>query len=224
MTIDYVDALANDKKKIYVSLNEIVQFTGNREGKNCSYKYNWDFRDGSSSEAQNPTHAYTHIGEYDPLFTVSCKNCPPPPKTSGVTVIIEKCDNITFKRKDINKTGEDKYGHWWVVIGGESYGWWPKYPVDLWGTVTGVEGELNGQTSFGGTSTQDPHHADNDAEEVFNPVISIPGEDDYTCAAAESCIKDFAASYSGSWSWPLGQNCHSFQESMMSTCHLEKEP
>lgn len=58
--------------------------------------------------------------------------------------------------------------------------------------------------------------------ELRNYVISIPGADDYTCAAAEACIRDFAVSYSGSWSWPIGQNCHSFQEEMMSTCNLEK--
>lgn len=37
-----------------------------------------------------------------------------------------------------------------------------------------------------------------------------------------NCVRDFANSYSGSWSWPFGQNCHSFQESAMSSCCLER--
>ena len=132
------------------------------------------------------------------------------------------CNNITMKRRNIHLTGNDKYGHWWVEIDGESYGWWPKYPVDTWGTLTGVEGELNGQTSFGGTPTRDPHHGDS-AEDVFNPKISSSGTCKcQTCEKAVSCIRAFARSYAGTWSWPWGQNCHSFQTSMMRKCCLEK--
>ena len=39
----------------------------------------------------------------------------------------------------------------------------------------------------------------------------------------KSCIRKFASSYSGSWSYPWGQNCHSFQEEMMDMCCI-KEP
>lgn len=130
-----------------------------------------------------------------------------------------------MKRKNINKTGEDKYGHWWTEIGGnESYGWWPENTVGFWGTIFGVPGELNGQTlSKGkGTPTRDPHHG-HPADEVFNPKISLSEECKCkTCDEAANCIRNFANSYSGSWSWPFGQNCHSFQESAMSSCCLER--
>jgi len=68
---------------------------------------------------------------------------------------------ITVKRKDVlwfqilkaglglPTSGADKYGHWWMEFDGESYGWWPKNPVGLLGTIFGVPGELNGQTYFG---------------------------------------------------------------------------
>jgi RHS repeat-associated protein len=128
------------------------------------------------------------------------------------------CDDITVKRRNINKSGRDKYGHWWVEMGGESYGWWPKYPVGTIGTLFGVEGELNGQTSFGGTATRDAHHGD-PADEKFHPKISSSCK---TCDDAKNCIRSFARSYSGSWSWPFGQNCRSFQISMMDQCWLEK--
>ena len=42
-------------------------------------------------------------------------------------------EKIVFHRRKIiwgAGEGEDKYGHWWVVIDDKtSFGWWPKYPV-----------------------------------------------------------------------------------------------
>jgi hypothetical protein len=123
----------------------------------------------------------------------------------------EKIPGIKVLRKDIDPFGEDKYGHWWVEIdGNESYGWWPKEPVDLKGTLLGVEGELNGQTHFGGTKTRDPHHGDRSAGVNVFDVYSSRSKDDTVEA-----IRNFSNSYSGKWSWPTGQNCHSFQKKML---------
>ena len=174
-------------------------------------------------------------GAYSPLGTNNPCNCAKEgtvlPDTNPNDCQHQACrngeprtvaNNIVFKRKNINKSGDDKYGHWWVEIGDESYGWWPAGPVDLWDTLTGVDGALNGQGYFdGGTPTTDPHHG-NDADEVFKPYISVSAPDGYNCEKAVACISDFANSYSGEWSWPVGQNCHSFQEEMMSECYLEK--
>jgi fibronectin type 3 domain-containing protein len=146
-----------------------------------------------------------------------------PPQSTAIETKCGSCGaccNILIKRKHIHLTGDDKYGHWWVEIGNESYGWWPKKPVGLLDTLIGVEGELNGQTYFGGTSTTDPHHGDS-GEEEFYPHLSSSAPDGYSCEKAAECIRDFANSYSGSWSWPCGQNCHSFQEAMMSQCNLK---
>ncbi|MEQ9356498.1 eCIS core domain-containing protein [Coleofasciculus chthonoplastes] len=126
---------------------------------------------------------------------------------------------ITMKRKNIALTGDDKYGHWWTEVdGSESYGWWPKYPVSgLWETLTGVDGELNGITSFGGMATTDPHHGDS-ASDTFHPKLINSKTD--TQVKAE--IRSFASSYSGEWRWTFGwgQNCHTFQKSLMSTVGL----
>ena len=128
--------------------------------------------------------------------------------------------SIIVKRKNIHLAGEDKYGHWWTEIasGGESYGWWPKYPVGFWGTLTGVDGELNGQTSFGGSPTRDPHHGDS-AEETFSVECTDPSK---TPAAIEGEIRAFAASYSGEWRWTFGwgQNCRTFQTALLSNSNL----
>ncbi|AFZ25547.1 hypothetical protein Cylst_3397 [Cylindrospermum stagnale PCC 7417] len=128
-------------------------------------------------------------------------------------------DFITMKRKHIQLTGDDKYGHWWTEIdGGESYGWWPKYHVGLKGTLFGVEGELNGMTSFGGSSTKDPHHGD--SAEQFHPVYT----GSKTNAAIKADIRSFASSYSGQWRWTFGfgQNCHTFQKSLMNTIGIKE--
>ncbi len=131
------------------------------------------------------------------------------------------CTNITIKRNNISLKGEDKYGHWWTEIGSsESYGWWPSKPVGLQDTFTGVPGDLNG-TYWGGTDTQDAHHGD-PGEESFHPFVEDEECVDNECEKAAECIRKFAKSYSGSWSWPVGQNCHSFQNSMMSSCGLSR--
>lgn len=141
----------------------------------------------------------------------------PPPQASQ-PIKERKLAFITMKRKDISLKGEDKYGHWWTEINGESYGWWPKYPVGSWGTLTGTEGELNGQTSFGGSPTKDPHHGD-PSDEEFHPAMNNPTKTD---EQVKTETRRFANSYKGGWRWTLGwgQNCRTFQEALMKAVGL----
>ena len=128
--------------------------------------------------------------------------------------------SIVLKRKHIHLGQEDKYGHWWVEIDKkQSYGWWPKYGVGLKGTLFGTEGELNGQTSFGGTPTKDAHHGDG-ADEELSVECTDPTK---TEADVTKDIISFANGYSGEWRWTfgLGQNCHTFQKSMLSATSLK---
>ncbi|VVB69641.1 Uncharacterised protein [uncultured archaeon] len=131
---------------------------------------------------------------------------------------------IVVKRKNISFKG-DKYGHWWTeILDGpdgnplESYGWWPKNPVGVIDTLVGVEGELNGQTSFGGSPTHDPHQGDS-ADEEFHPVILDIRTDDEVIDA----IRRFAQGYTGEWRWTFGwgQNCHTFQVALMKYAGLQ---
>ena len=124
----------------------------------------------------------------------------------------------------------DYWGHWWIELGDESYGWWPSNKVDnIKAAMKGVRGDLNGQKSFGGTATKDPHHGDK-AEESFNPRRNENGTMQYGGAKgkkcqctteedAKDCIRAFAKNYSGEWRWP-GRSCHTFQEEAMSNCCL----
>lgn len=137
------------------------------------------------------------------------------PKTRSV-------ESITIKRKNINLAADDKYGHWWFEIDGkESYGWWPKYPVGIQETLGGTDGELNGQTSFGGSATKDPHHGDS-VEQEFHPQFDCT--DARSDDQIKDCLRNFAKSYSGPWRWTFGagQNCHTFQEAALQHCGLKE--
>jgi len=131
--------------------------------------------------------------------------------------------SIVIKRKHIDPGAEDKYGHWWFELNGtESYGWWPKYPVSgTMETFLGVEGELNGITSFVGRINRDPHHGEQ-ADEEFHP--STDAGDNRTESEIMDCLRAFALSYAGKWQWffGFGQNCHTFQSAAMRHCKLRR--
>lgn len=110
------------------------------------------------------------------------------------------------------------YGHWWTEVDGlESYGWWPAALVGPWDTVWGVPGVLNAlaMPHYGGTATLDPHHGDT-ADEEFCPRV-MSGK---PAASIKAEIRAFAWSFRGAWEWPLGPNCHTFQEDLMQHCKL----
>ncbi len=133
---------------------------------------------------------------------------------------------ITIKRQPMRLT-KGHYGHWWFEIGdpndpnSESFGWWPAYPPDLSDTLGGIKGELNGQTNFQGTLTQDPWHGE-PAAEVFHPYVAA--SDLRTDDQIADCLRNFARSFAGEWRWEfgLGTNCHTFQEDAMAHCKLKK--
>lgn len=118
------------------------------------------------------------------------------------------------------------YGHWWIEIGSESYGWWPETDPSFSETIFGTPGVLNaGQEN-------DPHAGDK-ADESFHPRRASGGQLEYgpakkgkcKCVTEEdvaNCIRAFAAQYSGKWSYPVGQNCHSFQAEAMSACCMTR--
>jgi len=144
-------------------------------------------------------------------------------------------DWIAIKRNDINLAikcedgtcgKQDKYGHYWIeILDGpdgnpvESYGWWPMSRVSPMETLVGVQGELNGVTSFGGTPTSDPHQGDT-ADEEFHPRLTNTLTDQQVLDR----IHEFVRSYKGEWRWTfgLGQNCRTFQTGLMNYVGLTK--
>ena len=130
---------------------------------------------------------------------------------------------VILKRKHISlKSDDDKYGHWWVEVNGnKSYGWWPDRYVNIKDTLISVPGILNGQdpAPFRGTPTRDPHHGYSADESIQTYIKSH----ERTIAEVKQNIRNFANNYSGTWRWPFGQNCQSFQKSMVSSVKLIKE-
>ncbi|MFL5347443.1 MAG: hypothetical protein ACJ8AT_21875 [Hyalangium sp.] len=142
--------------------------------------------------------------------------------------VFTKGNALTFvkiKRKTMLIKPTDKYGHWWIELNlsngsQESYGWWPKHQVTKESTIAGVEGELNGISSFHGTSSRDPHHGEA-ADIEFIPVTAY----DTTEEDIAHSIRKFAQEYNGQWKWVFGkgQNCHSFQRELMAAVGLTDE-
>ncbi len=139
-----------------------------------------------------------------------------PPGSRPLSFVTIKRNNIKFSPK----VGTD-YGHWWTEINSdESYGWWPDHcPVTLRETLFGTGGDLNGVKGCGGKPTEDPHHGET-ADEVFKPILTVPKTDDQV----RSEIRSFSKSYSGGWRWTFGfgQNCRTFQKSLMDKVGLRR--
>lgn len=77
--------------------NSSVTFTSTSTGTNGSTTYNWDFGDGGTSTAANPSHSYTAPGTYNVELTVSngatCSNTSP---VSVITIIDAPTSSFTF--------------------------------------------------------------------------------------------------------------------------------
>src|SRR5581483_7194321 len=63
-----------------------VSFTGSATGGTAPYSYSWNFGDGSSSSAQNPSHTYNNVGSYTAALTVTDSASPAHTATSTVAV------------------------------------------------------------------------------------------------------------------------------------------
>jgi len=145
---------------------------------------------------------------------------------------------IVYKHVLKGTSNKDLYGHWWIEMGSESYGWWPAQQVGFKETILGVNGVLNRQGfSRVGTATRDPHHGDA-AEHEKSPKVDFGGflgilqkrKINYGKAKNKLCkcvsvddiksgIREFANSYKGGWSYPMGPNCHTFvSEALENNC------
>lgn len=152
--------------------------------------------------------------------------------TTGKNNKKRQFNRIVFKRKRVIWDGiikekvfkipssQDLYGHWWVEINNESYGWWPEHPVTLPETIKGVGGFLNGFKN----PTNVPNSKDLDhgkmADEEF--VMIVAKDDTRTQDDVINIIRAFAKSFSAGWSYPARppryENCHTFQIKMIKEC------
>jgi PKD repeat protein len=68
-------------------------FTGSATGGTAPYTYSWNFGDGSTSTAQNPTHTYSTAGTYTATLTVTDSSSPANTATSQVTTTVSAVGN-----------------------------------------------------------------------------------------------------------------------------------
>ncbi len=120
------------------------------------------------------------------------------------------------------------YGHEWLEVGGNTFGWWPKGFVSgnlLIDVLFGVEGEIN--RGF----PQDPYSSVKVVVTVWDTLQRKTGElhagdnkgKKCKCASGsdiENCLKAFAGNYSGKWS--LLRSCRTFSKEALSGCCLKK--
>ena len=125
--------------------------------------------------------------------------------------------------KRTNPRWLDWYGHWWVELGEESYGWWPdRRPVGLVAALGGVPGRLNGVGGVaGGSSTRDPRHGQ-PADHAFPPEV-----DGWSDEEAVAAVRTYAAAHRGVWRlWRSGRgaNCRTFQYGLLAAAGLSEPP
>lgn len=130
---------------------------------------------------------------------------------------------VTVKRD--NPGWRDLYGHWWLEIGDESYGWWPRsVPLGVRELLTGTTGVLNGMGLLGrsGSWHRDAQHGQA-AAHAFHPVLTAPVSDD----DVHERVRRFAHGYAGGWRWSWTSRrrhdtCRSFQDELLRAAALQE--
>jgi PKD repeat protein len=70
-----------------------VSFTGSATGGTPPYSYSWNFGDGATSTAQNPSHTYNNAGTYKATLTVTDSASPANTATASTTVTVNAVGN-----------------------------------------------------------------------------------------------------------------------------------
>lgn len=70
-----------------------VNFTGSATGGTAPYSYSWNFGDGATSTAQNPSHTYSAAGSFTATLTVTDASSPAKTATSQVAVTVSQVGN-----------------------------------------------------------------------------------------------------------------------------------
>jgi PKD repeat protein len=81
-----------------------VNFTGSATGGTAPYTYSWNFGDGATSTAQNPSHTYASAGTYTATLTVTDSASPANTATSQVTTNVNAVGNPLAASASANPT------------------------------------------------------------------------------------------------------------------------
>ncbi len=70
-----------------------VSFAGSAQGGTAPYTYSWNFGDGSTSTAQNPSHTYSAAGTFNATLTVTDSSSPAKTATAVATTTVNAVGN-----------------------------------------------------------------------------------------------------------------------------------
>ena len=81
-----------------------VSFTGSATGGTAPYSYSWNFGDGTTSTAQNPSHTYNSACTCTATLTVTDSSSPAKTATSNVTITVSAVGNPLTATASANPT------------------------------------------------------------------------------------------------------------------------
>lgn len=155
---------------------------------------------------------------------------PPAPASTDVAVPTEygaprTLLYVTVKRD--NTSWRSLYGHWWLEIDDESYGWWPAaVPLRVMDLLRGTHGVLNGVglLQMKGTWFRDPNHG-LAAMHEFHPTLRVVKPDE----EVRLQVRSFAHGYRARWRWHWNPDrssgtCRSFQDELLTDVGLSAGP
>jgi len=97
--------------------------------------------------------------------------------------------------------GGGKFGHYWIEVGKEGFGWYPKKETGIVGWLTGVEGKF-----YDGN---DPKTGERWEVDVYDVYVSSSAESALqTSDYIKSTIREVARTYT---EYGNGSDCHAFQ-------------
>ena len=133
-------------------------------------------------------------------------------RVDGFSVIkVPISTNFSVALSDPASNQGTEYGHWFEILGpNESYGFWPTDPVDLWGTLFGVDGSVNrGEAN---DPDLDGYLAGGMlGAERFD--LYVPAE--ITDDKVRQLARDYQEAFRSKWSYPFGNNCHTFLDGFL---------
>jgi PKD repeat protein len=195
------------------TVNVHITFTGSASGGTPPYSYSWDFGDGASSSLQNPTHAYSSVGTYTAILTVTDSAGRTAQDNAQATVaspIVAVANgpysgnnNIPIAFTGSASGGTPPYSYSWDFGDGASSSLQnPTHAYSNVGTYTAI---LTVTDSAGRTAQ------DNAQVTIAPQLIAIPGGPYYTLA---NYPVSFSGSASGgtppySYSWDFGDGASS---------------
>lgn len=120
--VSNVAARINGQEQAFGGTNTVFNFTVTSDHPACaSLTYHWDFGDGETSAAQNPTHKFTARRTYHPKVVVACQTCPESKLTNEVTAVVGTINLVVHRPKRIDPAESEVPHDKKLTVGGQTF-------------------------------------------------------------------------------------------------------